>query len=232
MNWVLIVVLLVFAGCICMGYRRGFLRLAYSLVSWILMFMIVSWATPYISRYIFEHTSIYEQVAAHCEEVIHQTAEERAGEQADSQEQKLQDLGIQMPDNVMEDIVERVTRTADQFMEESGIYTQLAREIAVFVTQGIAFLAALVIAWLMISIISHLLGIVSRIPVLKGINRFLGLFAGGVYGLLMVWVAFAVIAVCGAGSVGQTAGALIRESRLLAFLYDNNPILFLLMRYL
>ena len=117
-------------------------------------------------------------------------------------------------------------------MEESGIYTQLAREIAVFVTQGIAFLAALVIAWLMISIISHLLGIVSRIPVLKGINRFLGLFAGGVYGLLMVWVAFAVIAVCGAGSVGQTAGALIRESRLLAFLYDNNPILFLLMRYL
>ena len=94
MNWVLIVVLLVFAGCICMGYRRGFLRLAYSLVSWILMFMIVSWATPYISRYIFEHTSIYEQVAAHCEEVIHQTAEERAGEQADSQEQKLQDLGI------------------------------------------------------------------------------------------------------------------------------------------
>ena len=58
MNWVLILVLLVFAGNIWAGYRRGFLRLIYSLVSWILMLAIVYWATPYISSFIFDRTSV------------------------------------------------------------------------------------------------------------------------------------------------------------------------------
>ncbi len=232
MNWVLILVLLVFAGNIWAGYRRGFLRLIYSLVSWILMLAIVYWATPYISSFIFDRTSVYEQVAGRCEEIIHQTAEERVQEETENREDELKALGIQMPDKIMENILDRAAGTADEFLEESGIYTQLAHEIASFVTQGIAFLVALIIAWLIVHIISHLLGIVSHIPIIKGLNQFLGLFAGGVYGLLMIWVAFCIVAVCSTGNAGQMIGALIHESRILTFLYNYNPVLLFLVKYL
>ena len=137
-----------------------------------------------------------------------------------------------MPDKIMEKILDRAAGTADEFLEESGIYTQLAHEIASFVTQGIAFLVALIIAWLIVHIISHLLGIVSHIPIIKGLNQFLGLFAGGVYGLLMIWVAFCIVAVCSTGNAGQMIGALIHESRILTFLYNYNPVLLFLVKYL
>lgn len=232
MNWVLIVVLLVLAGSILNGYRRGFLRLVYSLVSWILMFAVVSWATPYFSRFMFENTSVYDRVAAHCEEVIHQNAQEQVQKEAAGREEELAALGIRVPDRVMDDIFERVAGTADEFLEDSGIYTRLAAEVAVFITQGIAFLTALIIAWLIVHLISHLLGIVSRIPIIKGLNQFLGLFAGGIYGMMLIWIAFYIIAVCSAGETGQAVVSYIRASRILTFLYENNPVLFILIRYL
>ena len=56
MNWLLVVVLAVLALCIMNGYHKGFLRMVYSLVSWIVVLVFVTWATPYINSYIKENT--------------------------------------------------------------------------------------------------------------------------------------------------------------------------------
>ena len=225
MNWVLILVLVVLVGCIASGYHRGLLRMAYSLVSWIIVMTAVFWAAPHINQYLVDNTSIYDKIVEQCEEVIRQSANERAAAAVGQREGELQELGVNVPDAVLEGILEKSTGAADEFLSESGIYTQMAMGLADFVAEGISFLIAWVFAWLLMKIISQILGIVSHIPIIKGINRTLGLFAGGIYGLLFIWIAFYVIALCNAGSTGRVLVSYIYESRFLTFLYEHNLVL-------
>ena len=62
MNWVLLLVLLILGYNIIRGYRKGFLRIVYSLVSWVIVLTFVTVATPYINTYLMEHTTLYEKI--------------------------------------------------------------------------------------------------------------------------------------------------------------------------
>ena len=49
MNWLLLVVAGLILFCAVRGWRRGLLRILYSLVSVVLLIGLISYATPYIS---------------------------------------------------------------------------------------------------------------------------------------------------------------------------------------
>lgn len=232
MNWVLIIVLLIIVICVIHGYSKGFLRIAYSLVAWLIALAFVSWATPYIAQFLVENTGVYEKVEAHCEEWVRQSAAEqietetgKLTSETESREQELAALGLKLPDALLNGIFEKTADAADGFLEETGVYTQIAQGLAHFVMQGIAFVAALILAGLLLGIIQELLGIVSRIPILKGANRFLGTFAGALQALLIIWIVFYIIALCSAGDAGRVFVSYIYESPFLTFLYENNLVL-------
>lgn len=232
MNWVLIFVLLILVLSMFRGYHRGFLRIIYSMVSWIIILVIVSWAAPRIGDYLIRNTTIYETIQSRCEDKIKETAAERTQNQLNQESKELGELGINLPDPVMNKILEKAAGAADGFMEANGIYTEIAGGMAGFVVHGIAFLIALVAASIVVSIISHILGIVSRIPVLKGVNRILGVFAGGVYGFMIVWIAFYVIAICSTSEWGRVLTSYIDQNGFLTYLYKNNLLVSIIMLFL
>lgn len=241
MNWVLIIVWAILAASAIFGYYKGLLRIAYSLVAWIIVLAFVAWATPHINLYLLENTSIYEKVEAHCEEVVCQSANEQVEtaqlekeEELTGQletEMQLAELGVNVPESVIEGILEKTADATEAFLEESGVYAKLAEGLAHFVLKGISFLIALVSAWLLVHIISQLIGVASRIPVIKGVNRFLGLFAGAIYGLLLVWLGFYITALASAGEWGRVVVSYIYENPFLTFLYENNLVLTLILKY-
>ena len=135
MNWLLIIIVLLLALCVVNGYRKGFLRMMYSMVSWVIMFALVTWATPYINTFLRDNTSIYQTIATYCEQQIREKTEKQieqetaavtgevadetqpaAGQQAEGVEQNngqpadLTKLGVKLPDSVMNNISEK---TAD-----------------------------------------------------------------------------------------------------------------------
>lgn len=241
MNWVLIIVLSILAASAIFGYYKGVLRIAYSLVAWVIVLAFVAWATPHINLYLLENTSIYEKVEAHCEEVVRRSANKQV-ETAQSEneeesterleiETQLAELGMSVPDSVIEGILEKTTGATEAILEESGVYTKLAEGMANFVVEGISFLIALVSAWILVHLISQLIGIASHIPIIKGVNRFLGLFAGAIYGLLLVWLGFYITVLASTGEMGKVIVSYIYESPFLTFLYENNLVLTLILKY-
>ena len=58
MNWLLLVVIALIAGNIVWGYSKGFLRVAYSLVEWLLIFLVISRGTPYVVDFLEENKKI------------------------------------------------------------------------------------------------------------------------------------------------------------------------------
>lgn len=251
MNWLSVIVLTVIVLSILRGYQRGLLRMVYSMVSWIVVLALVAWATPYINSYLLEKTTVYEQVAKHCEEVLRQSVGEKIlqpdssgesqeesaepeiklpGLSAESQEE-LAKLGVKLPENVLTSIAEQTAASANDFLEGSGLYSEMADGMARFIIQGISSLTALILAGIAVQIISGLLGVVSHIPVIKGANRIAGLFVGGLYGMIIVWVAFYVIALCSTGETGSTLVSYIYASPFLTMLYENNPVISVMLHF-
>lgn len=241
MNWVLIAVLLILAVSAAVGYRKGILRIVYSIVSWVIVLAFVSCATPHINLYLLENTSMYEKITEKCEETIRRTVNERIAqaEQEKSDELTAQleentvlaDLGIFVPDTVVEQILGKVSGAAGEVLEDNGAYTAIAAGLAEFAVEGIAFLIALVAAWVLVHFASQLMGSVSKIPVVKGVNRSLGMFVGAAYGLLLVWLMFYIIALGSTSDSGRIMVSYIYDSPLLIYLYENNPILTVVLRY-
>lgn len=241
MNWILIIVLAVLALSAFVGYHKGMLRIIYSLVSWIVVLAFVSWATPQINLYLLENTVIYDRIEEYCEgtiressseqvEMTQQEAEEALAEELGSDD-LLANLGVSVPDSVMDGILEKTADATETFLDESGIYAAIAEGLATFILEGIAFLVALVLAWLVVHIISQLLGIVSKIPVIKGLNRTLGFFVGVIYGFLIVWLGFYIIALGSASEMGQVVVSYIYENPFLTFLYENNLVLTMILKF-
>lgn len=241
MNWLLIAVLLILAVSTALGYRRGILKILYSIVSWVLVLAFVSYAAPNIKIYLQENTLLYEKITAKCEETIRNSVNERiaqigenAGDDWAGRLEKnalLEDLGIHIPDRVVEQLLEKLGKNTDEVLEASGAYTAIAKGLADFAAEGIAFIIALAAAWILIYFVSHLFGGAFKIPVIKGVNHSLGMFAGAVYGLLLVWLLFYIIALSSTGSSGQALVSYIYDNSFLTYLYENNPILVFVMRH-
>ena len=89
----------------------------------------------------------------------------------------------------------------------------------------LAFLIALLLAVIIVWIIGKATDIVNKIPVIKGINRFLGIFAGALQGFIVVWLLFMLVALISGTSIGKILISCINDSRFLYVLYENNVIL-------
>ena len=223
MNWVLMLVLLVLVCCAIYGYTKGFLRIVFSLVAWVIVLVFVSWATPHVSQWIQENTTIYEKIEAACEESVRRAAQGKMEEGAAEQYGEAGELGL--PESVMAQIVSGASGAADTVLAETGVYAGIAQSLAGFIVQGIAFVTVLILSWILVHVISALLGIVSHIPILKGVNRFTGMLAGLMEGLLIVWIAFYIVALCSTGETGRVIVSYINQSAFLKELYENNILL-------
>lgn len=252
MNWLLILVILLIAGNMVWGYSRGFLRVAYSLVEWILILVFVTWATPYVANFITEHTAIAASIESHCLEQLHQsvltgdeneaigeTAEESgwsentadgSGEADNGKFAEWDSFGITLPRTIVDRLGD-TNEIADHLLEETGVYEQLARRVSQLAVRGLAFLIVMIVAFVLFRAIGISLNLIDKIPVIHGINRTVGVAAGFLKGLLLTWVVFALIAT-GAGTTwGKFLISFIYEAPVLAWLYENNLILIILINF-
>lgn len=231
MNWLLVGVLFVLIFCSIKGYRRGLLRVVFSLVSFFLSLAFVMWATPYITEFLEENTQIYTTIQEKCEENLRISAEDSMQEQGENSAEQMEVSGIKLPQGLQEQLIGEGIEAADDLLDSAGIYTKLADNLAHFIVSGISFFAAWIIASILIHIISGILNLVSHLPIIHGMNKTLGVVAGFIEGLFYVWLFFYLITICCASDFGKIMIRFIDESVLLTYLYNHNALLQILMYF-
>ena len=92
-------------------------------------------------------------------------------------------------------------------------------------TNIIAFVLAFLIIFIFLKFIMLSLDLVSRLPLLKGMNKTAGLFLGFAEGLMILWIAALVLTVFCTGEKGAVIFAMIDDSFILSFLYSHNFLL-------
>lgn len=88
-----------------------------------------------------------------------------------------------------------------------------------------AFIVTLLIAWGLIRLVIGAAGIFSRLPIIRTANHALGLGAGILQGLLIVWMLMMVLSFFAATPAGQSLMAQVYDNSFLELLYNTNPLM-------
>ena len=96
---------------------------------------------------------------------------------------------------------------------------------------GIAYVAALVVALVAVQLIAHLLKLVDHIPVVKTVNRLGGAILGACIGILLIWVALALIGAFQDVSWCREVSACAKESEALRVIQRFDPMTYVLKHF-
>lgn len=237
MNWVLILVIVVLAGYTIAGYTKGFLKIVYSLISWLLMMVFVIGATPYIENYLRTETEAYQKLVTYCEEKVRAKTESQIKTQSGGavstiieENEILAMIMEKLPQEAIEQILNQTSETANELVESYDVYGKTAASMAELMIKGISFVVALIAGAILSAVIVRLIGFISKLPLIGFANSILGLAAGAVNGLLVVWVAFYLVTVWSTTEFGATVLSYIYANDFLIALYEKNIILSILMK--
>lgn len=206
MNWLLILILVVMAAFAINGYKVGIIRKAFSMFSFILTIVLASFVVPYVNDFIMHETPIYENVNIGLQNVI------SVDDTVDNAMQK----------NDMPQIVATIISGDLGQSIVSGIENQICEKLADSVIKGLAFAGSFALISLLLRTIIFTLDIIARLPIIRGINQYLGMLIGLAESIAIIWIFFILIVAFKDTQAGTVIMKCINESKILRFLYDNN----------
>jgi len=248
MNWVLVGVIVVLGFNAFLGMKKGMVKIVLSLAAVIATILITMALTPMASNFIKENTNWYTNIKTATYQGMqrNKTVDTAFGEMGKTQDiTKITDINQSNTsmENVSNQVVDKLT-LPDSLKNEiqskinvekyvgQGITTvedmvtnALAEQIASIIFNIIIFAGIFIIVYIIMQIIIKMVDIVSRLPVLKQINKTGGLVLGLAKGLIVVWVFFMAITIFCDTEFAHTVFAYVNENSFLAFLYNNNLIL-------
>ena len=149
MNWLLLVVVGLILFCAIRGWRRGLLRILYSLISVILLIGLISYATPYISSYIKIIPGYILPLEQHCIQAFQERGQSSVSQTVSGNTDV---VGVALP----EQVASYITNSGNNLLEQSGIYEALGRKMADWILAGVSYFVALLLAGLIVSMIGKI----------------------------------------------------------------------------
>ena len=100
--------------------------------------------------------------------------------------------------------------------------------ITCLILNAISLVVSFLVLYIILRIVGCMLDMMSRIPVVNGLNKIGGFIFGLLNGVVYLWIACIIITIFSATSWGQYIFAQINDSVILSFIYNNNYLLELL----
>ena len=221
MNWLFWAVIAFLAFHVIDGFYRGFIRKAVSAVSLIITLVLVTYLTPHITNFIQENTSLHEKLQEKCSEMF--LNEEYDVDLKTDQVNLIQNMDL--PDNIKEMLLENNNIEAYEILDVSDFGDYIGAYLANMIINALAYLISFLIIWTLLRMLLMAMDIVTKLPLLRGLNKLAGGVLGFVQGIVFVWIIFLLVSVLCNGNLGKQFFALIHENPFLLFLYNQNVIM-------
>ena len=214
MNYLVIVVLVLLAWSLFDGYKKGFMKTVFLLVSWIIVLVICNVATPMVTDFLIEETAVDETIT----EAI---------------SVKLNEMIATSDVTEVEESIPQELRVA-LFGESGSIQDSLAAggeeligssSIVYTVVSVFAFIVVVAVSRILMVVVDAVLGIASKLPIIGSVDKVLGIACGGVKGLLICWMLLAVVSLLALTGSNTEWATYITQSELLTWMQENNFIL-------
>ena len=224
MNTVAIIALAILIVMGLIGMGKGLVKTVFATFSLIVAIVLAVQVMPYGTKILKEtkiYTTINDGIAASINDKMQVSIDGVSGQMDAIEDMKLPGF--------MKDLLK--TNNNSEMYEALGISKfadYISNYITCLVLNGISLLAAFVVIYIVLRIIGLCMDMLSKVPVVHGLNRIGGLCLGLINGIGFLWLACIVITVGSGTNWGQYMFEQINDSIFLSFIYNNNYLLVLL----
>lgn len=124
---------------------------------------------PYVNEFICENTSIYENVQENCRRFVEEKGNESSFVSGENQNTVINNM--ELPQLLTNGLLNNNTAEVYQYLAVTTFSDYIAQYLARMVVNGISFMISFVLATLLIRCITWMLNLISRLPIINGVNR-------------------------------------------------------------
>lgn len=222
-NYLFLAVVALFIYMTVRGYKRGFLRIVVTFIGTLIIIAAARKASPYVTDYLMNNTETYQKVQLRIEEKFAE-ANERYDNSIPENQVKTID-SYEIPDSLKDNL--QINNTAEMYRQllVSAFEEYVSAYLAKTVVKVAGFVVAFIVLIIAFKILLRVVDIISRIPIIRGINEFIGACLGFVEALVIVWVFFFALVMFIGNDSGAALFGMISDSKLLTLLFNTNMLL-------
>lgn len=225
-NWLSVIVGVYLIGMVLYGHHRGFIRLVVSMLALVLSLTIVRVSLPAVTGYLKENTGLQQTISESMKKSIGLQAEEGSDETT-SEMPSVQRTVIEkldLPQTMKNALIENNNSEMYQMLGVQAFTDYIGSYLANKILNSVGFVILFAAVYVAMKLIVGWLDIISRLPILSGINKIAGALMGGIQGLVFVWLACILITAFSGTSWGLMLSQQIEASKWLSYLYSHNFI--------
>ena len=258
-NFVLIMVIVVFAAFFYIGSRKGLVRTVFGLFSSIVVLLAGTVISPVLSNQLRNNEKIFNAISVRIEKSLENYGKSSEKAKEDKKEKRTVDNEIKnsgknnkksrkeieknvkvsadelyVPDNILsgnkaiEEIVSDILKNEHFTKAKEDIQKEVNHRVAIYLTGIVINSGTFIIVYFLLSaglyILSRVLNIISKLPVLNELNRMGGGIAGLFQGLVVVWLIFTLMIVFIDKPFVQEGMNQIEGNVFLKLLFESNII--------
>ena len=221
-NFFEILVFLLLVLLIAYGYKNGLLKLSITILALLSSVIVLNVVNPYLRNQLQENTKINQFVLTTIYSKIGLADMHEDSSNKEGRNNAIDKL------NVPTKVKDVLKRDDDRVIyEKLGVYT-FSDYIASYVTQmtvnAMSFMGSFILVWLVLGILFKGNKLLSKLPILGGMNQIFGAIAGLTIGLIIYWVVCIFIIAFSTTKLGSSLSAMVESSPFLVFLSRINPI--------
>jgi len=216
------------------GYKKGFIVTVFTLISMFVAIIVTQTVSPIISRSLINNETVMTAVTNQIDSLsgLWQQSDVDEDEQnADKNKSKLTEKdkqeisSLNLPDAFKDRLSDNEMWEEYKQQGIANVKGYVTRYLAITFINSLTYMIVFAVIIVILKIIIHTLDLISKLPVLKSINKYGGLIVGVGQGVIIIWVLCIVVTVLGSTPIGITLFESINNSPVLSFIYNNNILL-------
>lgn len=222
MNWICIVIGIVFLICFFVGWAQGLFKVLVSVAGLVASIMIATYVAPGISGYLEEHTTIDDNIAAYIVEELSFTEDGKETSRG-MQVEVINTLPVS--ETLKSNILDNNNSEMYSALDASGVYDYIAKSMAVVILNATVFTILVLVCRVFFSTLGKATEGLAKLPIVRSIDKIGGGMLGCMRGLILIWFFFLILSVTSTFAISQEIITSIIQFPLFKLLYDNNLLL-------
>ena len=214
MFWIVdLVILIILVLCVFLGYKRGLAKCAINILSFFIAIAVAFIFFKPISNFIIDNTEIDDRIRDSITQIVQKDVEEDGEVKEDTN----------LPQSMIEHINKEIKSGVDKTKET--VVNNVANEVSVLAINVISWIGLFIITKIILLIISTLTSFLTELPVLKQIDKSGGIVFGILQAAVIIFAVFAIISFISPMIENTGLVKTINKSIVGSILYNNNPIM-------
>ena len=224
-------VIIIFLLSIYLGYKRGFVKTVIRVVGCFLALLIASSLSQPLAESIFDvfmaekiESTVSQQIQFTDEQSVEKSLDSVLGDLPSPVTNALSQYNMGTPQQITSKLSGSLNTTTENITK--SIVQNVIRPVAVSLLRILCFIILFVLLMILVAIAGKVISTAFRLPVLRQVNGVLGAVAGVVEGVIMVFLAVAVIGLIAAssGSNGKITRKTVDDTIIVHVIENANPV--------